>query len=331
MESWTPAVSLDLLNATTAKFKEVEKAFVEWCRTTTAPLMPVPENGWHHLTPQHCEGYLRRNIKNREIVLRDLQSYGVQMVNNQWKKTGESVIFTDQGNLADGQKRLWAAYLTNTAFDTYVVSDVPDEPYLFAYIDAGSSRTPADALWTAGINGMSKNIAQTIKQLAIRFEQGKLTTRGTILGDPITNPEILGFMQNNPGLNQGAHLIHGSYASAAKRLDSPIVATFVAWQVLENYGEETLDRFLSKLMERDLSRNDPVGALQVVLEKHRKAKDAAKSAAERRNHLSTNLLLAYVIKGFNAWLLNQTVRSLGVESTEAFPLFAEAPAEREAA
>jgi hypothetical protein len=50
----------------------------------------------------------------------------------QWKRTGEPVIVDTDGWLEDAGHRCWSCYFGKVTFPSYVVTDVPAEPNLFA-------------------------------------------------------------------------------------------------------------------------------------------------------------------------------------------------------
>jgi hypothetical protein len=71
--------------------------------------------------------------------------------------------------LLDVQHRLWAILLSGTTITTFVVTNVPAHPHLFAYIDNVKARSPAARMQTVGDNGVSPTIAAILK-IAIEVE-----------------------------------------------------------------------------------------------------------------------------------------------------------------
>ena len=153
---WQPQFVLDLATARGKAFEEVTTSFEKWAREHPLPAFTFVD-GWHRITPEVAEELLKRNPvgANRKANLPTVLYYGGQMKRNDWPKTGQPLIFDEDGNLVDGQHRLWAAYLSGVAFDTYVVTNVPKHKRLFAYIDNGKVRSAANALQTSGMNGVS--------------------------------------------------------------------------------------------------------------------------------------------------------------------------------
>jgi hypothetical protein len=321
-DGWTPIVTLDLLTATSYSFKEAEERFNGWAKSQPAEPFTLT-TGWQQITPQMAEALLKRNAKNRKANFQTIQAYAVQICHNGWKKTGQPIIFTDEGILLDGQHRLWAAYLCNRSIDTFVVTEVPADAKLFAYIDNVRPRTGGDALYIAGVNGMGSHVVAIVKQLAHRWDMGLLSIRGRVPAVPLSNREILGYVEEHPSLVVAAKLVQGSYKSAVNRLSDPLVATFLGWKIIEMHGEDALDEFMSALITKDLPDGHPVALLQKRLDLHRKAKAGAKDANTRKDVLSTPEILAYSIKAFNFLRTGRQVRRLTLQIDEAFPQLVE--------
>ena len=162
--TWSPAIRCDL-TAGQVVFQQAVERFREWAGKQAQPQIDLP-SGWHTITPELAEKLLIGNRHNRKLRWPDVLRYGTQMANKRWKKTGQPIIRTDRGELEDAAHRLFACYFSNCPFETYVVSDVPHDDNLFAYIDNGVSRTGEDTLHCAGVNGLSGHITSVIRAFA---------------------------------------------------------------------------------------------------------------------------------------------------------------------
>src|SRR5262245_61708783 len=115
--AFTPAVTLDLKVATPKTFEQAVEEFGAWSKTATKiPLRLF--DGWNTIDQQTAEQLLLRNPPgaNRKAKLASVRYYAEQMAANDWQKTGQSLILTDNDNLADGQHRLWACYFGGQPF-----------------------------------------------------------------------------------------------------------------------------------------------------------------------------------------------------------------------
>ena len=162
---FTPRFTLDLHTANAQNFSDLTEEFERW-RATLGALPPLKiKSGWHNCNQEVAEQWLLRNLKgaNRKPSYGTVVYYAAQQDAGKWAKTGQPIIFDVNGVLIDGQQRLFGCYLGNTKFTTYVVTDAPDIPELFAYIDNSKPRNAATALSTAGLNGLASLVAQTVQ------------------------------------------------------------------------------------------------------------------------------------------------------------------------
>jgi hypothetical protein len=324
--TWTPYTRLDLSTASAPAFSQMLEDFDEW-RAAQKPRELDLTNGWKTITPEIAEVMLMRNplTANRKPALSTVKYYARQMLGNDWKKTGQPLIFTREGRAVDCGHRLWACYLSGATFESYVIGDVDDEqPNLFAYLDNGKARSAADALATAGLNGQSKLLSQVVN-IATHYEQNCYTPSGKKKLDRMSPVEIIDYVTARPNLRTAARLISGEHKSAATIIGFRDVTAFTAFQILELYDEPTLDDFLTELAnvdEDDHAEGSPVAALQKVL-------DGDKVA---RTPMAKHQVLGHVIKAFNAWMNEETVRKITLRVNEDFPRFigAQAPAQQAA-
>ena len=153
--SWVPVVRLDLTTASRAAFDEAVATFAKETKQReaagTLPEMPPWGDEWVDFTPQVAEACLMHSAGNRPMVHSTVKLYAQDMMADDWKPTGETIIFGN-GQLRNGHHRLWACYLTGRTIRVFVVTSAPDFENQFAYLDIGKKRTNADALSIAGWN-----------------------------------------------------------------------------------------------------------------------------------------------------------------------------------
>ena len=228
--SWTPQFTLDLQSASTNAFIKVLEDFDAW-RSTQALRDLDLSNGWTTVTQEIAEGMLLRNPLggNRRPTLPTVNYYARQMLGGGWKRTGQPVIFTSDGVLKDAGHRLWASYLSGASFPTYLIGDVPPDPTLFAYIDNGKARSAADALSTAGLNGLSKTIA-TVVSMAMHYDHGCYSASSKKTLDRVTPIDVVQYVQENESLRLAVRLMAGEYKAATKLITYKDVAGFAAYR-----------------------------------------------------------------------------------------------------
>jgi hypothetical protein len=312
--AFTAKFTLDLNSASTRAFGTLLDDFEAW-RATEEPRELDLTNGWKTVTQEIAEAMLLRNPigANRRPTLPTVKYYARQMVNNEWKKTGQPIIFTTDGVLKDAGHRLWACYLSGASFPTYLVGDVPNDPTLFAYIDNSKARSASDALATAGLDGLAKRISSVIN-IAMHYDHRLYTTSTEKKTLQKTTPiEVVHYATEHENLRLGARLMAGEYQSAASVIGHKDVASFTAYQILELHGEDTLENFMTELgdVTSEPLEGSPVAALQKVLKDDMNAKDAMKK----------HQVLGYIIKAFNAWYEEEPVKKLSLRVNETFPQF----------
>jgi hypothetical protein len=243
---WTPAFELNLETVSNSAFQEVLLKIREWS-DQQPPLGPLTlKNGWHQITPQLAEDFLRRNTSNRKVSLGTVKKYATAMLAGDWKETGQPLLFNKDGKAEDLQHRVLACYFGKVTFTSYVITDVPVNADLFAYIDDSKPRSPADALHTSGMNGQSPVIAAATK-LAWLYDNNAL---GVITQPKIRDMsvrEVLEYTRVHKAIIDAAHRLMGDYPRAAHVVGHKGVATFFIYKVLKHYDAGVLDNFMVPL------------------------------------------------------------------------------------
>lgn len=311
--AWKPYVQLELDTIGTAAFEEAICKFVEWAKQHPAEPLKF-SNGWYVIEPQTAENMLTHNRQNRKVSLATVRTYARRMREGEWKKTGQPILITDEGDIFDCQHRLWACYLSGHSFETFVVADVPHQVELFAYIDGGKPRNAADALYTAGSNGLSGQIASAIK-IAYRYDNNGLGIMKQPSMRSLDNIEVIRYEQAHPDLNKAAHLVAANYPRALSVIGSRGVGVFVAWKIIELYGIDVLDEFFQPLGSgAHLDEDDPILHLRNRL----------MGFTEGEDELNQPRKLALVIRAFNMHRKGESVhpkRGLFLRDNERFPRF----------
>lgn len=127
-----------------------------------------------HITPALAELMLEQNIRNRRVSERHVAVLSQIMSSRDMRLNGETIIFSADGRLLDGQHRLMACVKSCVSFDTMVVFGV--DPDAFDTIDTGSTRSTGDIL---GINGIANanKVASTVQALVSFVDNGGFLTQ----------------------------------------------------------------------------------------------------------------------------------------------------------
>lgn len=109
------------------------------------------------ITPAMAEEMLKYNTGNRPASPGTVKDYARQMKAGQWMYNGQPIIFADDGQLNDGQHRLFACVESGAAFTTDVVFGVPRAA--FVVTDRGKKRTTGDIFAINGVPNYSSTAA----------------------------------------------------------------------------------------------------------------------------------------------------------------------------
>lgn len=158
------------------------------------------------ITPELAQQFLCKTVRNRKITQGVVDFYVNQMRSGQWRLTGDSIKFSVDDVLMDGQHRLKAIIAYGKPIDIFVTEGL--EPETFDVLDTGKSRTAGDLLSVFGVE-KANNIAAIVRFI-VHFKRGKFS-QGYHKRDSVTNHDILEFVNKHPGLNEVLNFVHLVY------------------------------------------------------------------------------------------------------------------------
>lgn len=188
-----------------------------------------------------------RNRKPSKVVV---TKYSTDIKNGTWRKTGQTIQFSQEGDLMDGQQRLLSVIVADTPLEFMIVYGI--ERAGFDGIDGGKPRSYRDIV---GMNGHSDTgILATLTRSVIAFEKtGTLDSRKKQFRsgghNQITRSEILNYLEENPEIKD--------YIPRYQKnnLISPALAAFVYW-ILSKDNKDNAESYLDKtLLGYDLKEN----------------------------------------------------------------------------
>lgn len=100
------------------------------------------------VTPEIAKVFLEKNTNNRGVAIKRVHAYADDMRNGKWFLNGEPIIFSNNGQLRDGQHRLLAVIESGCEVEMTAVYEVDDDITLF---DRGRGRSASDALVISGV------------------------------------------------------------------------------------------------------------------------------------------------------------------------------------
>lgn len=246
---------------------------------------------------------LEHNTLNRPIGDAHVHRIARQIVEKKWRYNGDTIKVSDNGEVLDGQHRLWAIIEAKTPVETLVVYGIARDA--FATIDTiRRQRSGGDTLSLNGV-GRHRNVAASALQWLIRWQRGSIADwRAPV--NKIENSDIEDAWASHPTIMNAV-----DRAMHMRSLTNPSLMAFL-YYVLSNRNADLAERMMKTLEEPGpISLTDPFYKLrEYFLADHHK----------RKEPLTT---IALAIKAANAAHRNASIQVLrwnnqGI-TAEAFP------------
>lgn len=127
------------------------------------------------ITPRLAKTYLNTNKSNRALRGGLVGKYAADMKAGHWTQCLAPIAFYEDGDVADGQHRLWAIVEAATPQDFYVLRGVSRDAAL--NIDTGAGRTIVDNATIAGRGeGLNNTIVALCSGIALGNRPGRFNT-----------------------------------------------------------------------------------------------------------------------------------------------------------
>lgn len=119
------------------------------------------------ITPKKAQEYLDHNRGNRKLRDGVVEKYQADMESNHWTECPVPITFYENGDIADGQHRLWAIVLAKIPQYFFICRGLKKESGL--NIDTNIPRTIVD---NARISGTDPNLSNELVALAQFYKAG---------------------------------------------------------------------------------------------------------------------------------------------------------------
>lgn len=195
------------------------------------------------ITPILAEQYLETNQNNRKVNKRLVAEYAKQIRDGEWLQNGESIKFSEDGVLLDGQHRLQAIILSETPCEVLVIRGLSKESS--KTIDTGKRRNRSDVLYMAGFQNVTA-LAGALRIVGI-FEETRNRNiyPGIFQGRRMTNTRILELANTKKGMQVAVDSLYGEY-SYVNRILGPSAGAALFY-VLSKKDKELAAEFFSAL------------------------------------------------------------------------------------
>lgn len=144
------------------------------------------------ITPEVAAQMLERNTSNRPLSNSLARRYASDMAAGRWEYNGQDILFTDDGDLLDGQHRLTGVTIAGVPVLMGVKRGLPGA--VFDTIDAGRGRTASDVLALRGVPHYAA--VASASRLALLYSQGRqlndsVLTRREITDHVLARPYLI--------------------------------------------------------------------------------------------------------------------------------------------
>ncbi len=242
----------------------------------------------YKIAPWQAEIMMETNTGNRTLSKMRAQRYSKDIRSGDWQRTGEPIIFSDQGILNDGQTRLRACVLAGEPFMTDITFGVPRKA--FEVTGIGAKRTLADVF---SINGETNSIRLAG---ALNWLNGYLNGFGVSV---LSHVDGMALLEKHPDIRKS--IPAGMRLHGQTHLMEPSLSVFLHY-IFALKDVDKADAFFEFLTEGigAAGRTDPrlVIRERLIANKGDKAK------------LPGEEIAALTVKAWNAFRTGHQVRSL---------------------
>jgi hypothetical protein len=248
------------------------------------------------ITPGIAKEWLLLNCNNRPINSGTVTQYAKDMLSGNWQLNGETIKFSSEGKLLDGQHRLAAIVRAEVSIPMLVVRELSSDS--FSTIDVGLRRSTAQILHMAGFKNTSA--------LAAAARWVVILDKGIKEGYKIAQSEIAQAIEQHPLLNHYSDFHMGK--KSKRILPSCCLAVFVL--AGEKYERQKVDEFYSSVLSGEgLLQGDPA---YVLREKF--------VTSTRSSRIDQEVAVGYTIKCVRAHVEGKRMQVLRFGKDEPMPL-----------
>ena len=162
-------------------------------------------SGWEKVSPDVAMTMLQTMRANRKVVQAHVATLTEAMRRKEWiEEAGDPIRFNGNGELIDGQNRLWAIVESGATLRFNVIRGLPNEA--MSILDTGRRRSLKDFLHLSGEQNPTE-LAGALNYLHAFRASGELVDQ--VWGLPkLTFKQALELLGKNPGLREAARRVY---------------------------------------------------------------------------------------------------------------------------
>lgn len=239
------------------------------------------------ITPEKAQQYLDASGGNRSPRKSSINMLAKAMANNEWRLTGQAIIFNDDMVLIDGHHRLAACVQAKTSFKTLVIRNVRKNA--LTSIDIGGKRSIGDQLcFIDKSTYANSNIVATVYKRIYSY----INKAAKPL---ISDQQMINYIEETKGSWCDPHMYQ---AAQRNGLNGSVInaASFL----LKESGAPNVDVFIHKLITGEmLALHDPIHTLR------------SRMLLDKRIQMHEyNWVISSVIRSYNYWIVGKKMEKI---------------------
>lgn len=270
-----------------------------------------------NITPEVAELFLSTMEHNRRLSDQRVNYLSKQMLDDLWVFDGSPIKFNVDGELVDGQHRLWAVIESGKTFKFLVVRGVPRQA--MATMDTGKSRSFSDILTLEDATLTQITAIAAVINVLYRWDVG---LRGSALvsghsNNVVPNAVLLDYFRENRErvieVTREANSLHHKVRGITT------TALAVAIWVFSAIDEADSQYFFLRLSDgMGLQEGNPILALRSYISR------VVAQSLNGRQSVPVDLAVALMLKAWNAYRTGDEIKILsyrrGGSNPEQFPV-----------
>lgn len=224
------------------------------------------------VTPDMAMRLLDANKLNRPLTGGHAERIAGQITQGKWRFNGDTIKISEEGDVLDGQHRLFAIIEAKTAVETIIVYGIKRDA--FATIDTiRKTRSLGDTVALSGNLRHRQWIGGALAWL-VRWQRRCIETYKTAK-NRVENSDVENALADNPGIVRAVER-----ACTVRSVANPALIGFL-YYVVHGRNEQLADRMMATLADPSgIGVNDPFFRLRhYFITDHHKRKDALMSIA----------------------------------------------------
>lgn len=224
------------------------------------------------------------NTSNRPMKPGKIKEYTDALATDMWGLTGDTIKFSGDGVLRDGQNRLAACVRSKKPLLTHVVFNV--NPELFSRMDIGKNRTPADVFHIAGLT--YPNYAAAVVRWLLILTSDNPNNRGA----HFTAEQLLrAYRERFDPVDIEASV--KAALEVKKTQGAPVASVAALHYLMSRLNPDTANAFLRDWAEGQGPATSPTRRLQKAL---------VDIAVATNNRVHESVRNALILRAFNAYV-----------------------------